>query len=269
MIPRLVSGQRGPASACADRLRPVTGPITQSIRLRWRPELRFYEQRIRILRDLETAGLLQGFRVSEETVDAQLPGWRWLTVWQSGLTLDVLSDTVDTQASWQTIQDAIELIAPLQYSHARVSYQHVAPLSATFEEAVSLSYEHLYRNLSTDEVAVGDWALLADIATPASPAATGKVELGIVRRDELPLRLNRLGGRSPGMQHIGQRDWQPGEFKAISLFADSDLVCQAPAGQEEAFLEEACAFWDASRSRMSKLVEDWSSKLAAKDDGGA
>jgi hypothetical protein len=38
----------------------------------WRPELRFYESRIGILRDLENQGILQAFRVRDHAIDGRL-----------------------------------------------------------------------------------------------------------------------------------------------------------------------------------------------------
>jgi hypothetical protein len=247
----------------------VSGPATQTIRLRWHPELRFYEQRISILRKLKEDGLVQAFRVSEEAIDAQLPDWRWLSVSVSGITLNVLTDDVDVDASWDVICVVIEQIAPLRYTHARASYQHLEPLAVGFADAVTRSYERLYRgSLGTDEVTVGDWALLADVHASGPPASLGKIELGIVLKGEVPLRLKQMGGRAPGMQHLGQREWEPSEFKPVSLFADSDLTCPAGDGREEAFLDDAGAFWTASRSQMSRLVRQLGTRLADERDGG-
>lgn len=258
-----------PASAGSLHSPTVTEPTTQSIRLRWHPELRFYEQRTMILRKLKDDRLLQAFRVGEETIDAQLPGWRWLSMWQSGITLNVLTDDVDVDASWDVLCSMVEQIEPLQYTHARASYQHLAELPIRFSEAVTRSYERLYQgSLGTDEVTVGDWALLADLQAAGPPRSEGKIELGIVQPQEVPLRLRQMGGRATGMQHLGQRDWQPSEFKPVSLFADSDLTRHVQKGRERTFLDEAGTFWDTSRRQMGRLVDELRSKLVDNVDGG-
>lgn len=246
----------------------MSGPVTQSIRLRWRPELRFYEERISILRKLEERGVLQAFRVSEESVDAALPDWRWLSVFASGITLNVLTDTDDTSEGQDIIKAVIGQIAPLQFSRARVSYHHVQELPLSFDEAVARGRKRLYGGVGTEDVVPSDWALLLDLDVVGPPSSKGQVELGVVRSSELPLRLSRLAGRAPGMQHLEQREWKPTEFKDVSLFADSDLVCPAESGREEDFLDDACAFWSASRTQVGRLVEELSSKLANNDSGG-
>jgi hypothetical protein len=231
--------------------------------------LRFYEERIPLLRQLEEEGLLQGFRVKDEAAEGQLTDWRWLSIWPTGITLNVLDDLADLAPSWALIETICNGLGPLHFSHARVSYQYVAPLPLSFEEAVARGQNRLHRNLSTAEVSVGDWALLADIATIGPPAATGQIEFGIVTRSELQMRLQRAGGRSPGLPHMGTRDWPLDRFKDVSLFADSDLTSSAADGEEESFLPVAATFWSASRAQMTRLVEELSAKLDDEQDGGA
>jgi hypothetical protein len=243
----------------------VTAPVTQSIRLRWRPELCFYDERIPILRAFEDKGVLQAFRVSEETVDAQLPDWTWLSVAQSGLTLDVLTDKVDVEASWLTIETVIEKLGTLHFSHARVSYQHVVELGVSFEDALTVARNRLYPDVGTDAVVISDWALLADLELAGPPPAEGQIEFGIARAWEIPFRLRRAAGRGPGMAHIGEREWVADEFKEPALFADSDLKCKATVGREESFLDDARQFWASSRGEMSRLVAGFRSKFV--DDG--
>ena len=240
---------------------PVQGPVTQSFRLRWRPELRFYDCRISLLHELQDSGLLEGFRVSEDSVDAQLPERRWLSIGPSGLTANVLATLDDASDFWARIETVCGVLAPLQFSHARVSYQHVLDLPFSFERAVALGHERLYKGLSTPEVTLDDWALLTNLKVAGPPPSEGLVEFGIVRSGEVPQRLGRLVGRGPGMLHLGQREWQASEFKDVSVYADSDLTCRAQTGQEEAFLEEAAQFWAASRAQMNRLVEGLRRKL--------
>jgi hypothetical protein len=239
----------------------VAVPITQSIRLRWRPLLQFYERRIAILRSLEDRGLLVAFGVGDRSIDAELPDWRRLSVTESGLTLEMLAATDDPDAIWGIIGLVVEGIAPTVYARVRISYQHLVDLPMTFEEAVESSYRSLYGPLGTKEVAVDDWAFLATISVQGPPQSTGTVEFGIVRDHEIPNRLNRVFGRQPGMERLGRRQWTADEFKPVCLFADSDLVCDAVEGREESFLQDARLCWSSSHEHMDSLVRAWSDKL--------
>ena len=239
--------------------------MTQSIRLRWRPELRFYERRIAILKRFEEHGL-EAFSVEEDAVSIRLPNWRWLSVTSSGLTVSMLAEDDDPDDAWADIEVVYEQLQPLQFSHARVSYQHVVELPLTFEEAIARGHDRLYRGLSTSEVTLTDWALLSDIVTVGPPAARGQVEFGIVRKHEVPARLSRLTGRSPGMLHLGQREWDLTAFKDVSLFADSDLTSPAEAGREAAFLGDASSFWNTSREQMTRLVAELRDKLVGDEE---
>lgn len=239
----------------------MQGPATQSFRLRWRPELRFYEQRVPILRGLEGESLLEGFKMGEDAIAAQLSGLRWLSIWASGLTLNVLTEREDVSDLWPVVEEVCAALAPLQLSHARVSYQHMLELPFTLDEAIARGQGRLFHGLSTSEIVLGDWALLSDIYAAGPPASQGMIEFGIVNREEAPRRLQRMVGRGPGMLHIGEREWEPEAFKDVSLYADSDLTCPATEGQGGSFLEEAEQFWTTSRGQMTRLVEGLRTKL--------
>lgn len=235
--------------------------MTQSFRLRWRPELGFYDLRTSMLRGVEERGLLQAFRLDDESVNAQLTDWRWLSITPSGITVDVLDETSEMSETWAVIEEALAPFGGLHYTHARVSYQHVLELPLSFADAIALGYQHLFHDLGTDDVTLGDWALLTDVFVAGPPASAGMIEFGVVRPHEMPDRLGRLIGRPPGMPHIGQRPWEEVFFKDVSLFADSDLASPAEIGNETAFLDQACSFWNASRDQMTRLVDELRRKL--------
>jgi hypothetical protein len=263
-----LSAEDHPQQGSGYTLTPVSGPTTQSIRLRWRPEQRFHEQQTAILRSFEQVGPLELFSVGVDTVDAKLSQTCWISMAGSGITVSVLGETDDTSTAWGAIAGAVAVISPLHYTHARASYQHVLELPFDdFAEAVDRGHARLYRDLSTQEVTLGDWALLSDVTAAGPPSSRGQIEFGIVRNDEVPFRLNRLGGRGPGMQHLAQRPWDESSFKKVSLFADSDLRCDAEPGREVEFLEDASAFWTASRSQMTRLVTELRRKMIDKQDG--
>jgi hypothetical protein len=253
--------------------RPVAGPTTQSFRLRWLPEPeRFNDQRTPILRTWEdlAGGPLELFSVGAQSVDGRLSEFCWVSAADSGITLNLLEDADETPAAAdRAIRTAVAALAPLRFSHVRTSYQHVVGLPfQDVEQAIDSGQEKLFRDLSTDDVRMGDWALLADFAIPGPPESAGQVEFGIVRADEVPFRLNRLGGRGPGMQHFAQLEWDPAAFKEVSLFADSNVRTDAPDGRETEFLDEALGFWSSSRSQMTRLVEDLRLKMIDNQDGG-
>lgn len=246
-------------------------PITQSIRLRWRPELRFYEQRIPILRQLEDQGILEAFRVGDDYIDARLLGApHELSVRQDGITLDLLSPTDKIEEAWSVVRLAVEAIEPTRFIRARASYQHIVELPLEFDEAIARGHVRLYRSLGTQEVRFGDWAFLGDIEAAGPPVSKGSMEFGIVRRHEVPSRLERQAGRGPGLSRSRSTSWTSETFKDVSLFADTNLIFAVDGDQKEAFMDEAYAFWEASRTQVCRLVMDIHSRLVGndKDKGG-
>jgi hypothetical protein len=246
----------------------MRGPVTQTLRLRFRPTLRYFDERVAIVRRFDELDCLRGFTVEAEDVRAALDGFRWLSITPSGVTFDILDPAHDRDASWAIVEDVCTALGPLTFSHARVSYQHLVALPLSFEEAVARGRRRLMRDLSTDEVTLDDWALLSTVNIAGPHTAAGMIEFGTVRRDEIQVRLARAVGRGPGMLHIGERDWPLQDFGDVSLYADTDLASVAAPGREQAFLDDAAEFWDQSRDQMTRLIDGWCSELVANRAGG-
>jgi hypothetical protein len=246
----------------------VRGPVTETFRLRFRPALRYFDVRTAILRRFDEEGRLQGFTVSDEDVHAALAGFQWLSITPSGLTLDILEAVKDPGEVWSFVERICTELDLRAFSHARVSYQHLAGLPYKFEEAVARGQRRLVANLSTAEVTFDDWALLSDISLAGPPASKGTMEFGTVQRHEIQPRLSRMVGRGPGMLHIGQREWPLDGFKDVSLYADTDLTFIASPGREQVFLEDAAEFWSRSRAQITRLIDGWCNMLADDHTGG-
>lgn len=223
----------------------------QSISLWWRPELRFYEERIDILRSLEERGYLRAFRVQENFIDARLFDSRdRLSVRQDGLELHLDRPDADVDRAWEAVEIGLSAVEPRQPRTVVATFQHLTGLDMGFEEAVARAYGSVFGTLGTDSIKLGDWAVLVDVSM--NGGASGQIEFGIVRADEVPDRLSRAAGR------IGSRQAEPRDvpgpeaFEDVSMFADFWLSDSLVPG--EGFGSEAQRFWHTARSEAGKLV---------------
>ena len=149
-------------------------PTTQIIRLSWRPELRFYERRIAVLRELDDRGLLRAFRVGNNHVETQLTaGSNQLRFSQGGLNLLLVGEVDSHAAAWDAMQLVVDQIQPKRYGEAQGEFQFVLPLDLDFEQAIERGYSRLFTGLSGGSW--WDWALLADLRLPGPPPAGGQV----------------------------------------------------------------------------------------------
>jgi hypothetical protein len=122
----------------------VSAPWTQTISLSWRPELRYYEERIAILRQLEDRGDLRAFRVRDEAIDARLfDRDHQLSVRQDGLTLQLLRPSADPEQAWSAVALAVAAIRPSKPTKIMVGLQHLEAIPLAFEDAVRHGREHL------------------------------------------------------------------------------------------------------------------------------
>src|SRR4051812_18901543 len=105
----------------------------QSCQLRWRPELRFYESRTAVLRDLESAEMLTAFRVGESDAGAQLgDAAHQIEFSHRGLIAYINTAAADTERVLRAIAIAIERLEPKRFAAAEFTFQHVVPLEMSY-----------------------------------------------------------------------------------------------------------------------------------------
>jgi hypothetical protein len=240
----------------------VLKPWTQRLSLSWRPELRFYEQRIAILKKLEEQGYLRAFRVEESFVDAQLFETRdRLTVRQDGADILLLSPEAEPARALEALCLALAEVRPTTPRTISGSFQYIAPIALDFLDAVARGYGRVLGNPLGD-LSHGDWAVLTDIILE-SPPASGIVEFGIIKAEEAPDRLARRAGRT-GRAPQPQR-WDPDQFPDVAVFCDGTLS-GALGDDSEKIPEVAAKFWSAARDAHGSLVEGLRTMLMSDDD---
>ncbi|MEJ7657456.1 MAG: hypothetical protein WKF33_10555 [Thermoleophilaceae bacterium] len=239
---------------------------TQSLSLRWRPELRFYEKRIEILKSFEEHGYLRAFRVQENFIDARFFGSRdSVSVQQNGLDVFLGHPGSDVDRALAAVEISLSAVIPTQPRRFLASFQHLTPLTMQFEDAVSRAYGGVLGRLGTEGIEVDDWALLADISS--KEGLPGQIEFGIVRAEEVPLRLSRSAGR---VQHeaAAPEDWpEPAEFADVSLFSDL-AIRRTDVGSIETLRDEVQSFWQTARSEADRLVSTLEKALVGDDRQG-
>lgn len=243
-------------------------PRTQSVSLRWRPELRFYEKRVEILRLLEQAGHLRAFRVGENFIEGRLFSSRHrLTVTHTSLTVGVLTEDANLDQIWDAVSLAFDMLSPDRGVQVSTVFQHVAPIDLSFDEAVNNAYGDVVGQTALPGIRLGDWAVLADVRLSDEPEASGLTEFGIVTAKEVPRRLGRSAGRATSGQapSADQDLWDPEDFAPVSLFADSTLHKALAADN---FLEAASAFWRSSSREVGSFVADLHQRVSGQAKGG-
>lgn len=232
-------------------------PWSQRIVLDWVTELRFYEQRIEVLRAVKDEGLLHAFVVTESDVRGRLGGDECEMILAPGL-LDITLFTpkVDLARVWRAVEIAMRAVQPERPGGFRTLFQHLVPLELEFDAALARGRERLFRlPLPVGDVDSTDWAMTVDLVEREDAAVAAQAEFGIVRRDEIPARLQRAIGRmrpfagSPG----GAANLDMAQFADVSLFADS--TWRRPYVGDGSFCDAALQFLKASRTRADGVVE--------------
>jgi hypothetical protein len=220
--------------------------------MRWRPELRFYEQRVTILRELEDRGRLRAFQIHEDQVDAQLLDVdHQLSVRQDGFTLKLFRPDADTNLAWDAVALAVGLVRPAHPRVITASYQHIVELTTTFEEAVARGYDRMFDVRKIGTVELVDWAFLADFRSWGEPPASGQIEFGVVHAEEVPERLARLAGRIRGSGDPANV-WEVDKFPMVALF--SDATFHTPADQQVDPVAQARSFWGSTTEEVGNLI---------------
>jgi len=236
-------------------------PWTQGIEVAWRPELRYYEARIAILRDLEDAGDLAAFMVRDDAVYARLfDGDVELSVRQNGLNLALHQPTGDFEESWKVASAVLGRIKPSEPLGVTVRFQHVETVEMEFREAIEASSRALLIPSYVGVARLKDWAMLMDVEVVEGVDTT--LEFGIVRAAELPARLARMLGRISHEHRAAQSTWLGIEFPDVALFIDSAWVSKESSGEITDDLAGATlGLWAAARTEADMLAEAMSSAI--------
>jgi hypothetical protein len=198
------------------------GIWTQSVFLSWRrPSLRYYEHRINYLREVEDAGLLRAFRLSElDEVEARLaPRGHELKFSPTSIEVDVLGPEPAWDVCDPLVSRAVALIDPPEVK-AYVMYQLLCPVDLSFEEAIEAAAATWFgRWAGTDSVKLTDHALLID-GQPAKSDDSYQAEFGIVKSGEIPRRLSRRAGRTHSPARSLPSDWEWTGLPETAIFID-------------------------------------------------
>ena len=234
--------------------------------LGWRPELRFYEKRLEILRHLEETGAMWAFRAEEAIAAARLfDAWHQLAVRQDRASLYLLAPDTNADAGWAAFEHAVGVIEPRVPRNMVVSFQFLVPLDLSLNEAIGRGNQRIITPLESGKIETGDWAILLDLTLPTEEAA-GQTEFGIVEPEEVPERFARTAGRVSFMDppQVSAALWEDEAFPSVSLFADISFY--RSVGEKDAdTLVAVRSFWDTARGEAASLVAGLKSKLVAGD----
>jgi hypothetical protein len=168
-------------------------PWTQSLSLRWLPELSFYERRTELLRQLEAEVLLVAFRFGEQSIGVQLEEHAVLDVQSTGLSMRISSPRASLDGPRTALAAVLTDLSPQRVTLSSVTAQFLFPLDSPSEVAASQTANELVAELSPDAQAT-DWSILLD-GQSAKLGATFQVEYGVIGADEAPDRIGRVIGR--------------------------------------------------------------------------
>lgn len=241
----------------------MPAPWTQSLHLTWRPELRFYEKQVALLKQFEEQGVLRAFRVEEGSIDAQIFESRdRLTIKKDGADLQLFSPAAEPDRALEALGIALKEVEPAYPRAISASFQYIIKLDLSFDQAVERGRERVLGPLP-GTLQHRDWAILSDVVLPESDAS-GTVEFGIIRSREAPIRLARIAGRAGAQQNQGLPRWEAEEFPEVAVFCDGSIhgSPEAASGPLAAFASE---FWDAARSAQGSLAEGLSTILMTDD----
>jgi hypothetical protein len=242
-------------------------PWTQSLALTWRPELRFYEKRFDVLRALEERGELWAFRAHEDRVQARLfDRWQQMSVRQNGASLHLLSPQADPESAWAALVLAFDMIAPTRPRHMSVAFQYVADLPLAFDDAVMRGYGSVLGRFAPKTIKVSDWAVLFDFSMDQPAGVSAMAEFGVLRADEVPVRLARSLGRLRFVDppSTSPELWEDAHFEPVSIFMD--VALHADIDPSVHALDALKGFWETSRIETGSLFADLKLKLVPDDD---
>lgn len=249
----------------------MPGPWTQSVTLKWAPELRFFETRYAILRHLEENGSMWSFRTAESFVEARLADlWHQLSVTADRASMHLLAPAADPEIGWDALEHALGQVRPKRPHSMACAFQYIVGVDYTFEEAIDRAYRSvLLTSLKTPGLTIGDWAIMADLKLDELPDVVGQTEFGIIRRNEIPDRLGRSVSRISYADPptVDANVWDSEDAPDVGIFADTTFLLRLPTTKSETSgaFDDVREFAQICRERGTTLVEALKSQLDGTD----
>ncbi len=234
-------------------------PWSELLTVSWLPELRFYEQKIALIKRLRSDLDTTVFRIDPDDVAVLIP--------PNGDTVEVAFDSLrvrgfanlleGTQAR-RVISTVLDLLHP-ELTGSVVTFQHVVPFEGEYSEVRQTAATKAI-GLSLKGLRSTDFAVLFD-AKVLGRDLSMQAEFGVVSKLELPERLARVVGR---MRNVGASPDRPPplpigqdieDWPDVALFVDSHWRAEhPPAGPTD--LEAIYGFWMDARQLADSTVED-------------
>jgi hypothetical protein len=219
---------------------------SQTVRVAWKPSLRFYERRVPFMLGLEERYTLMAFKVEHDLAGARFGPHEMVEVTPRGAAIRVVGPKAETTRLREVLNSAIATFADGNAWTSFVALQYLDPLEGEYTDACArLATTHLGSVLED----AFDLAVLTTGAPPDGKASY-TVEYGAVDHEEAPHRIARQVGRIGDLSKdlVGDvpRDL---EFPSVALFSDWVWV------DESAPSREVIAFWDDVLVRSEAKVE--------------
>jgi hypothetical protein len=228
----------------------VTRPWTQVLALDWRPELRFLERRIELMRVLQEGGKMLSFRIDDREIAARFEGAE-LTMSLDGASLWVGRRTEGLTAGLQALGFALAAVLPGEVALMQAWLTHVIPLEGSYDELRIGSGRRLFPWWPAD---MTDYSVLIDGRARAADT-NFQCEAGLVSREEILPRVNRNVGRTGRPTSQGMLEIDTASLPQVALFADStwSFVPDTPLDDPQIF-ERATSFLYSATAEANELV---------------
>ena len=169
---------------------------TRGLVLGWPSELRFFETRTQLLRELQERHLLTAFLFENERVGAKLGPHVNAEVTSRSVSVDIGSPALDTSHVAEALGIVLAHLRPGRVRLVMAQTQVLNEISLDYDEARG----RLASALTGQWVAAGasgtDCAILLDGKSTRTESAF-QVHFGVVNKDEVGPRLQRLVGNMP------------------------------------------------------------------------
>lgn len=165
----------------------------QAVALEWRPELRFFETRSEILRELEREDSLEQFGWGVDRVNVKVADYLALSLGVNGAFAWILSPKEEAGRLHRAVDVALGMLEPRDVVFAHARFRHLAEIKTPASQAQQQTSSVVLGHSWTDARPT-DFALLLDGAS-SRVESRFQVEFGVVSAEEIRFRFSHAASR--------------------------------------------------------------------------